>query len=148
MKKGFIFSLDSFLALTIFTLVVAMIYLFFIFSSPTTQQYYFSEDTLVVLNNVKINELDLAQYPKIEEMINNGKISDTSSTLVEQIAEFQINEDKASACLLFRDATKNLLPSSYNSTFQIRNDNICDDDTNEFINIISRSRTATARKIA
>ena len=71
MKKGFIFSLDSFLALTIFTLVVAMIYLFFIFSSPTTQQYYFSEDTLVVLNNVKINELDLAQYPKIEEMINN-----------------------------------------------------------------------------
>ena len=71
MKKGFIFSFDSFLALIIFTLFTLLIYLFFVFSSPTTQQYYFSEDMLNVLQNVKISELQ-SSYPQINQMVLLG----------------------------------------------------------------------------
>jgi membrane protein insertase Oxa1/YidC/SpoIIIJ len=89
MKKGFVFSFDSFLALTIFVLFIILIYFFFISSTPATQQYYFSEDMLNVMSNVKIDELNLERYPEIKTLVQDNKIN-PSSTIMEELITLKL----------------------------------------------------------
>ena len=145
MKKGFIFSFDSFLALIIFTLFTILIYIFFIFSSPTTQQYYFSEDILNTLNSVKISDLDLNYYPNIQTMVNDGKIKDISSTILEQMLSFELDDKSDDACTVFTDITYNLLPEGYQIGFDLTSGDICGEVIDETINLISRNRIAVGK---
>lgn len=154
MKKGFIFSFDSFLALIMFTLFTLLIYIFFIFAIPTTQQYYFAEDLINVLNGVKINELDLSAYLTINNMINDKKITDTSLTIMQQIITLKeqseitidISDDKY-ACDVFEDIAKDKIkPSaSYGIGLNLGSSNICEEVLNPKINIITRSRTSIGK---
>lgn len=139
MKKGFIFSFDSFLALIIFTLFTILIYFFFVFSSPTTQQYYFAEDILNVLSTVRINELNLNNYDIISSMISDGKIVDTSLTLFEQILDFQIQGKNQEACDLYRDITDKVLPTGYETNIDLTEESICGENPTGG-NLISRNR--------
>ena len=145
MKKGFIFSFDSFLALIIFTLFTMLIYIFFIFSSPTTQQYYFSEDILNTLNSVKISDLDLNYYPNIQTMVTDGGIQDTSSTILEQMLSFELQDKSDDACTVFTDVTKNLLPEGYKIGFDLTSGDICGEVIDQTINLISRNRIAIGK---
>ena len=145
MKKGFIFSFDSFLALIIFTLFTILIYIFFIFSSPTTQQYYFSEDILNTLNSVKISDLDLNYYPNIQTMVTDGGIQDTSSTILEQMLSFELQDKSDDACTVFTDVTKNLLPEGYKIGFDLTSGDICGEVIDQTINLISRNRIAIGK---
>ncbi len=145
MKKGFIFSFDSFLALIIFTLFTILIYIFFIFSSPTTQQYYFSEDILNTLNSVKISDLDLNYYPNIQTMVTDGGIHDTSSTILEQMLSFELQDKSDDACTVFTDVTKNLLPEGYKIGFDLTSGDICGEVIDQTINLISRNRIAIGK---
>ena len=140
MKKGFIFSFDSFLALIIFTLFTLLIYLFFVFSSPTIQQYYFSEDMLNVLQNVKISELELTSYPQINQMVINGKIKDPEINILEQLLTFELENKRDDACILFNEVTNNLLPKSYKISFDLSATTICGEQATDATNIISRNR--------
>ncbi len=144
MKKGFIFSLDSFFALIMFTLFTIMIYFFFIFSSPTIQQYYFSEDLLNVLSSTKISDLS-PSYVNINNMINNGTIKDTSSSVLEAIISLQAEGNTGAACLIFKDITNNILPPGYKIGLDLSSSNICGDQMSNAINIISRGRTSTGK---
>ena len=144
MKKGFIFSFDSFLALIMFTLFTILIYLFFIFYSPTLQQYYFAEDMLNVLDNVKINELDLSYYPLINNMINDGTIKDPSASIIEQIIILESENKRSAACLIFKDISEKALPSSYKTGLDLTTVNICGEER-KATNIISRGRTSTGK---
>jgi len=148
MKKGFIFSFDSFLALIMFTLFTLLIYIFFIFAIPTTQQYYFAEDLINVLNGVKISELDLSAYSTINTMINDKRITDTSLTILQQIITFKEEGDDDSACEVFEDIAKaKIKPSaSYGIGLNLGSSNICEEALNpNKINIITRSRTSIGK---
>ena len=145
MKKGFIFSFDSFLALIIFTLFTLLIYLFFVFSSPATQQYYFSEDMLNVLQNVKISELQ-DSYPEINQMVIDGRIKDTEINILEQMLTFELENKRDDACILFNETTNNLLPESYKISFDLSTTTICGEQAADAVNLISRNRLAIGRK--
>ena len=145
MKKGFIFSFDSFLALIIFTLFTLLIYLFFVFSSPTTQQYYFSEDMLNVLQNVKISELQ-SSYPQINQMVFDGKIKDPEISILEQILTFELENKREDACILFNEVINNLLPKNYKVSFDLSTTTICGEQIRDATNLISRNRLAIGRK--
>src|SRR3989344_5185908 len=133
MKKGFIFSFDSFLALIIYTLFTVLIYFFFVFSSPTTQQYYFSEDLLNVMDNVKVSEI--SSYPEVQVMINDGRIKDQSLTIIEQILTFQLERDTTSACELFNITKKNLLPKGFEASFDLDSGSICGGEITQVTNL-------------
>lgn len=148
MKKGFIFSFDSFLALVLFTLFTILIYLFFVFSTPVTQQYYFSEDIINVLSTTKISELNLLEYPKIQEMIEQGIITDTSSTIIEQILTLQLSEDESNSCGLFGNVTENLLPPGYKVGIDLATSDFCAQGITNTINLISRNRVSVGRQQA
>jgi|SRR3989338_8232883 len=145
MKKGFIFSFDSFLALIIFTLFTLLIYLFFVFSSPATQQYYFSEDMLNVLQNVKISELQ-DSYPEINQMVIDGRIKDTEINILEQMLTFELENKRDDACILFNETTNNLLPESYKISFDLSTTTICGEQAADAVNLISRNRLAIGRR--
>ena len=149
MKKGFIFSFDSFLALVMFTLFTILIYFFFIFSTPTTQQYFFSEDLLNVLSTVKISEIQ-ATYPSINQMVLDGKIKNTDLTIIEQVLTFQIENNPSDACGLFSNITNNLLPPNYKTVVDVTQaeDDICGQQISNVINLISRNRIAIGRRQA
>jgi len=146
MKKGFIFSFDSFLALIIYTLFTVLIYFFFVFSSPTTQQYYFSEDLINTIDNVKVSEI--SSYPEVQVMINDGRIKDPSLTIIEQILTFQLDQDTSSACELFNITKKNLLPKGFEASFDLDSGSICGGEITRVTNLISRNRIAVGRKQA
>ncbi len=146
MKKGFIFSFDSFLALIIFTLFTVLIYFFFVFSSPTTQQYYFSEDLINVIDNVKVSEI--SGYPEVQAMINDGRIKDPSLTIMEQVLTFQLDQDITSACELFNITKKNLLPDGFEASFDLSSGSTCGGEISQATNLISRNRIAVGRKQA
>lgn len=86
-KKGFFFSMDAFLALMLFVLIVALIYSFFINMGTLRQQYYFSEDLFNVMNGVEIGELDESYYTIIGSLDD----LDQNMTIMEQIATYRIN---------------------------------------------------------
>ena len=148
MKKGFIFSFDSFLALVLFTLFTILIYLFFVFSTPVTQQYYFSEDIINVLSTTKISDLNLAEYPDIELMVNDGRITDTSSTIIEQILTFELNDNREDACGLFGNVTENLVPAGYKVGIGLTTSDFCAQGITNSINLISRNRISVGRQQA
>ena len=95
MKRGFIFSIDAFLAILLFVFVIILIYSFSISFFSLNQQYFFSEDILTTLSETKLNELDLSYYPQISNLISQGKINNTDVKIVEQIIFFQLNDDPA-----------------------------------------------------
>ena len=95
MKRGFIFSIDAFLAILLFVFVIILIYSFSISFFSLNQQYFFSEDILTTLSETKLNELDLSYYPQISNLISRGKINNTDVKIVEQIIFFQLNDDPA-----------------------------------------------------
>ncbi len=143
MKKGFVFSFDSFLALTIFVLFIILIYFFFISSTPATQQYYFSEDMLNVMSNVKINELNLNKYPQIDILVQDNKIN-PSSTIMEELITLKLKDDTESACSLFDGALKGL-KLNLQAGFDLGKEKICNEKTDIKTNLVSRSRLGIGR---
>jgi len=147
-KRGFIFSYDSFLALIMFVLITLLIYFFFIYSVPTTQQYFFSEDLVNVLGSVKISELQ-ENYPEVNEMIADGRIKNTDSTVIEQMSTFVLENNCDDARYLFNAVKRNLLPEQYEASFGIgsgRSAQDCGKSLSEdLINIVSRNRISVGR---
>ena len=147
MKRGFIFSFDSFLALVMFALFLILILMFYIFTSPTTQQYFFSEDMLNVLSDVRINELDMSSYPQINALINNADIKDTSASVLEAIISLQAESPPKTvqACNLFKDVRIRVEPPGYKIGLDLTNTQVCAGESVGGVNIISRGRTATGK---
>ena len=93
MKRAFIFSLDAFLAIILFIFIIFLIYTSSISFFGLNQQYFFTDDLLNTLSNVKINELDLGNYPQISAQVFDKKINNTDTVLIEQIVTFKLNDD-------------------------------------------------------
>ena len=119
LKKGFFFSLDAFMALSLFVLILISMYLFFINSSDLNQQYYFSEDLFDVFSNIKLEELELVKYPQIIMLSLGGGINNSNLSLSEIIVDFSINGNSESASILIEDLTEGLVPARFGISFEL-----------------------------
>ena len=146
MKKGFIFSMDAFLAIILFVFVIFMIYIFSLSMPELNQQYFFSEDFLTVLSEVRINEINLDNYPKINNLIINKKINDTDVFLAEQVVTFQLNNDKESANLIIEGLLSKLESENLKTAVYIGENTIYGNDPEDVNNILSRTRLAIGKK--
>ena len=129
-KKGFFFSFDAFLALTIFVLILISIYGYFIGAIPLKQQYYLAEDLFSIFSNVKISELNLGSYPNIDQLITDGKITDTNNTIMKQVLEFKENEMIDDARTFLRDLTDDLVPRQFGFGFTLDIDELLASEEN------------------
>jgi|SRR3989344_3320645 len=148
MKRGFIFSLDAFFAIILFALVIFLIYIFSINSSGLNQQYFFSEDLLTVFSETKISELDLIQYPEINLLKQNSKITDLDITLLEQIVVFQSMEhpDVESSDKLIRDLIDKIKNEGLKTTISIGDQDFYDLPPEDVANLLARTRLGVGKK--
>ena len=150
MKKGFIFSMDAFLAIIIFTFVIFFIYAFSISFPGLNQQYFFSEDLLNTIAEVKIDELNLASYPEINKLILDKKINNTDVALVEQIVTFRLNNDKESAEIIINDILNDKILSTTNeklkTSISISDIKIYGQNPLNVDNLLTRTRLAIGKK--
>jgi len=141
-KKGFFFSLDGFFALILFGLFLAMIYSYFVSEPRLEQPFYFSEDVLDVFSNVKINELELSQYPKITNLITTGKITNQEKTIFEVLVDFnsQDPKDTASSNDVIDDLMQGIIPEQYGFGVDFSGTEVYETPGKEKINVIARQR--------
>jgi len=142
-KRGFFFSLDAFFALILFGLFLSLIYTSF-FSAPRIEQpFYFSEDVLDVLSNVRISELDLSQYPGITNQIATGIISNPDKTVFEILVEFNNKnpKDVANTKILLDELLNGIMPVQYGLGVEFGGISVYNKDpTKEVTNVIARQR--------
>ena len=156
MKKGFIFSIDAFLAILLFVFVVALIYSFSVAFFSLNQQYFYSEDILTTFSEIRLNELDLNYYPQISNLINEGKINNTDVKVVEQIIAFQLNDDPGdpenvdNTLELISDIMNNVVNQNINIGIFAGDLNIYNTnpsvDPNDINNLIARTRIEVGKK--
>ena len=145
MKRAFIFSMDAFLAIVLFVLVIFLIYTFSISLSGLNQQYFFSDDLLTTLSEIKINELDLNSYPRINQLIIDGKIKDTDIKLVEQMVILESRGDHTSASMITEDII-NKINQNMNAAVYVGDIKLYGNDPGNVTNIITRARLAVGRR--
>jgi hypothetical protein len=155
MKKGFIFSLDSFFAIILFVFVIFLIYVFSIYSYRLDQQYFFSDDLLNSFSEVKINELNLNNYPNIKAMTLDplNKINDTDITLTEQIVTFQLNDkpddinNKDNVKLFISDILAKFGNENMKTAIYLGEQLVYNENPEENVaNILTRTRLAVGKK--
>lgn len=133
-KKGFFFSIDAFMAILIFTVMIVSIYGYFINIHELRQQYFYSEDLLDIFINTHMNELDLSltNYPSIFALYsdNNDEVLDNmdpSLTIMEQIVTLRNNNTagaSVAATTIVTNLTTDLLGSKYGFSFDLGRDEI------------------------
>jgi hypothetical protein len=85
-KNAVFFSIDALIALVVI-LMILIVAIPVIKQSQTQTKVH--SDTMHVLSNLKIGEID---NPQIQAMITNGDIEDTSESILEQIGEFYVTD--------------------------------------------------------
>ena len=111
-KKGFFFTVDAFLAILIFTLILFSLFSYYVSSKSLTQQFYYSEDLLEVINSIELLELDPAKYSIIGEIIANQDLEDLTITPLEGISTFYNTNSLLKAEALAADLTEGLIPET------------------------------------
>jgi hypothetical protein len=142
MKKAFIFSMDAFLAIVLFVLIIFLIYTFSISLSGLNQQYFFSDDILTALSEVKISELDPNNYKEIDAL----KIKDPDATIVEQIVTFQQNAKMSAYGVTVINDIISKINKNMNTAIYISDSLIYGTDPRDIVNIITRTRLAVGKK--
>lgn len=92
-KKGYFFTMDSMLAMLMFVIIVMLIHLFYINSPPLTQLHYLSSDTIDLLSNTKIKDMDPSRYCFVEGSCG-GVFDDINSELT-VIEQLKVYDDEA-----------------------------------------------------
>lgn len=124
MKRGYIFTLDAFIATIV---IVAGIFIIFSTTSaetPKTNLFLISEDTLDFLSSTNIYEINDEFYPFLKELKTNNNITDFSNTLMEQIGEFYVMGKINLASNFARNMTHNIVPVQFNYQVLVNNTNI------------------------
>ena len=122
--------MDALLALLMFTIVITLIHLFYINSPPLTQLHYLSKDTINILGNTTIGDMDSAKY----SFVGSVPSQDRSNTVLEQLKVYSTTNpiEKARTEDQILQA---LFPPQYN--YKIRFGGV-DSPTDPKITVVSR----------
>ncbi len=128
-KKGYLFILDSIVALFVLTIGITLI-LSYRFPQPVTQQAeIYSSDLVSFLTKIKIQNLNDNYIGLNGVLVENGTITAVDNTLIEQTGEFYFRYSNSSCggCLSFiNDSMQSVTHSLFLKQFNFE---IAVDDT-------------------
>ena len=120
-KKGFFFSTDAIIALFILIIGITSISLLHLKENPKENLYFASSDIANILSSTKVNELNNSY---LNDLVENGTITDNSSTILEQIGYLWAQGQKDIANRLAENITSPLVPDSFGLSFVIDGDTL------------------------
>jgi hypothetical protein len=118
MKKGYFFTLDAFIAMSV--LIVCVILIFSIHSAKPypLQSIFISDDMMYYLSSTRCYELQ-SQY--VQSLISNGTIGMPENSLIEQIAVFYMDGKNGTARNFTRNVMGGMIPGKYGVQLRIYN---------------------------
>jgi len=121
MKKGYFFTLDAFIAMSV--LIICMVLIFSIHSAKPypLQSIFISDDVMYYLSSTRCYELQSAY---VGSLISNGTIVMPDSSLIEQVAVFYLDGRSGLARNFTRNVVTGIVPSKYGMMLRIYNSSI------------------------
>lgn len=110
MRRGVFFIIDAFLAVMLLFVAVIVISTYFVTEEETTQSEFLSRDSVDLLAEVKIKDLD---QDSINQITALGSAYKMNYTVLEQIALFWIKNETDAARELSRIIFGNYIPERY-----------------------------------
>jgi hypothetical protein len=121
MKKGYFFTLDAFIAMTIMVVCLILIFSIQTYKPYPMQSVSFSEDLMKTLSQTRLYELQNDYY---YWLLEGGNITQTDNTILEQIAWFAISGQPELANSFALNLTPNLVPKQFGSQLIIYNESM------------------------
>ncbi|MFH1134367.1 MAG: hypothetical protein V1735_07830 [Nanoarchaeota archaeon] len=120
-KRGFLFTLDSVLGVSLLLLGILVFSLFFVSDEETTQSSYISQDTTDFLGELKVGDLppDLQAYLR-----NASDTTDPELSVLEQIAFYHVKNEPAMARNLSRGILRRLVPQQFGYSIIVGGDEV------------------------
>jgi hypothetical protein len=118
-KRGYFFTLDSFIATSIVVVGIALV-LFSRANKPYEMQTAFiSQDVIETTYSVRISEISGNSY--VDNLINNSNITNTQNTVLQQIGEFCYRGMNETAINFTKRVFIKTVPEAYNFQLLIIN---------------------------
>ena len=118
MKKGYFFILDAFIATSIIVLSLVLIFSFHSSKPYQMQGIFLAQDTMDLLFKTKVYEI---QNDFVINLTQEGNITNTANSLLEQTAEFFITNRTKLAQDFVLNVTQNMVPEKYGFELKIYN---------------------------
>lgn len=121
MKKGYFFTLDAFIAMSILVACVILMFSIQSYQPYPMQSVSFSDDLMKTLTVTKLNEVQNDYY---YSLVNNGNITQTDNTIMEQIIWFVISGKPELGNSFALNITANLIPREFGCQLLIYNESM------------------------
>jgi hypothetical protein len=115
-KKGYYFIIDALIGSMIIFLSLLIILNEGVKPTKIQYNYEMAEEYSTFILTTKIQDLS---NPYVYELINNGNITDTSHTIMEQIDQFYYDNDSEHARRMVENLTESLIPDKYGFSYSI-----------------------------
>ena len=119
MKKGYFFTLDAFIAMTMLIVCVVLVFSFYSSKPYPMQSIFLSDDLMRLLSTTHLYELQNNYYLIL---YRNGNITQTDNTVLEQIAWFYISGRPTLAERFAINITSTMVPEKYGFQLRIYNE--------------------------
>ncbi|HLD86916.1 MAG TPA: hypothetical protein VJB12_02535 [Candidatus Nanoarchaeia archaeon] len=117
-KRGFFFTLDAVMALTVIGIGFFLVLTAYLFVPPRSQTEAIAQSALQFLSTTAIENLNDPYAGIGGELWESGKISQRDNTLLQQIAHFEAKGDRETAELFVDAILDEIVPMNYG--FQIK----------------------------
>ena len=112
-KRGYFFVLDAVLGLAVLVIGVFLITSSYVNVPPPTQVRILSDDLINFLSSTKIEELNSPYSGVGGELWNQGYITDSSNTLLQQIGYFYHTDNVNIAEKFIQNLSSGVIPSQF-----------------------------------
>ena len=114
--RGYFFLIDAFLAMSVIAFGLLMAFSFRSYRPQEVQPFVLADDVMESLSSNRVEDLannaSLAGF-YVKKLIDDGSVTDTKNTLLEQAAEFFVEQEAGLARDFVVNITSMLVPSQY-----------------------------------
>lgn len=121
MKKGYFFTMDAFIAISILVICVTLIFSIQSVKPYAMQSAFISEDMMGLIANTKLHDVNNEYY---DSLVEEGKITQTDNTILEQIAWFYVSGQNAAANNFTINMTYLAVPEKYGFQLILSNETV------------------------
>ncbi|MBU2634333.1 MAG: VWA domain-containing protein [Nanoarchaeota archaeon] len=142
--KGYLFSMDALISLLLVLMLIVLLPSFYLHKPEIKHLNYLSTDVTNTLSTLKVGEIDNAY---VKSLIQNGNITNTNNSILEQIGEFWALGREDEALLLIDNTITPFIPGTYGYGIWINNDLIFSNNkTSEKYLIVARDLVSGIQK--
>ncbi len=121
LKRGVFFTIDALIAALIMIAGLLLITSSYVSEQPRTVINHLSQDMLNILGELEVHE---ANNTFIQELVDNGSITDTNSSLLTQLGEFWAEDDLALANEFAQNVSEGILDGIFGYSIAIGNETL------------------------